>query len=90
MDKETGVIYIGQCFTLEWYYDINGFCEAYGYFIRAAGLLISITADQRRKFLILVKRMGDFGKISDKTKFQSEDDKIFNLSHNRIDIYASS
>ena len=70
MDKETCVIYIGQCFTLEWYYDINGFSQAYEYFI-------SITADQRRKFLILVKRMGDFGKISDKTKFRNEEDKIF-------------
>ena len=63
-------MYIGQCFTLEWYYDIKGFSQAYKYFL-------SITKEQRRKFLVLAKRMGDFGKISDKTKFRCEQDKIF-------------
>lgn len=65
MDKANCTIYIGQYFTLEWYYDENGFSQAYQYFL-------SITQEQHRKFLVLEKRMGDFGKISDKTKFRSE------------------
>ncbi|MDE5580959.1 MAG: type II toxin-antitoxin system RelE/ParE family toxin [Treponemataceae bacterium] len=70
MDKTNCTIYIGQYFTLEWYYDKNGYSQAYEYFL-------AITQEQRRKFLILAKRIGDFGKISDKTKFRSEDDKIY-------------
>lgn len=70
MDRENCTIYIGQYFTLEWYYDETGFSQAYQYFL-------SITQEQRRKFLVLVKRIGDFGTISDKTKFRSEGDKIY-------------
>jgi phage-related protein len=36
-----------------------------------------MTREQKRKFLILVKRMGDFGKIFDKTKFRNEGDGIY-------------
>ena len=32
---------------------------------------------QRRKFLILVKRIADFGKIFDTTKFRYEGDNIY-------------
>jgi phage-related protein len=70
MDKDSCVIYIGAAFTLEWYYDKNGDSAAYVYFLQA-------TAEQKRKFLVLVKRMGDFGKIFDKTKFRNEGDGIF-------------
>ena len=70
MDKTNCTIYIGQYFTLEWYYDKNGYSQAYEYFL-------AIAQEQRRKFLILAKRIGDFGKISDKTKFRSEGDKIY-------------
>ena len=70
MDKQSCVIYIGEQFILEWYYDKNGKSVAYDYF---AG----ITREQRRKFLVLVKRMGDFGKILDKTKFRNEGDGIY-------------
>jgi phage-related protein len=70
MDKNSCVIYIGVFFTFEWYFDKNGNSQAYEYFL-------STTQIQKRKFLMLVKRMGDFGKIFDKTKFRYEGDNIY-------------
>jgi phage-related protein len=70
MDKDSCVIYFGLCFTLEWYYDKEEKSTAYDYFLKT-------TQEQKRKFLILVKRMGDFGKILDKTKFRNEGDGIY-------------
>ena len=70
MDKDNCVIYGGDKFTLEWYFDTNGKSVGYDYFL-------GITKEQRRKFLTLVKRMGDFGKIFDKTKFNNEGDEIY-------------
>ena len=70
MDKENCVIYSGEKFTLEWYFDIKGKSVAYDYFI-------NIDKEQRRKFLSLAKRMGDSGKIFDKTKFMYEGDEIY-------------
>jgi hypothetical protein len=65
MDKDNCTIYIGPIFTIEWYYDQKGYSQAYDYFIK-------ISQEQKRKFLILVKKMGDFGKIYDNTKFTYE------------------
>jgi len=70
MDKETCVIYQGPKFTLEWYYDINGKSVGFDYFL-------NISKEQRRKFFILAKRMGDFGKIFDIEKFRHEGDGIY-------------
>jgi phage-related protein len=70
MDREDCVIYAGPFFTIEWYYDKNGNSPAYDYFIK-------ISQEQKRKFLILVKKIEDFGKIYDKTKFTNEGDKIY-------------
>ena len=70
MDKEDCTIYIGPIFTIEWYYDQKGYSQAYDYFIKTS-------QEQKRKFLILAKKMGDFGKIYDKTKFTYEGDKIY-------------
>jgi phage-related protein len=70
MDKDSCVIYTGPMYSLEWYYDKNGKSVAYDYFLET-------TQEQKRKFLILVKKMGDFGKIFDKTKFRNEGDGIF-------------
>ena len=70
MDDKSCVIYIGERFTLEWYYDINGESVVYDYFKES-------TEELQDKFLILVKKMGDFGKIFDKTKFRNEGDGIF-------------
>ena len=63
MDDESCIIYAGEKYSLEWYYDKNGKSVGYEYFL-------NITPGQRRKFLALIKRMGDCGKIFDKTKFR--------------------
>ena len=70
MDKHESIVYVGKAFTVEWYFDSNGNCQAYEYFLE-------LDKDRRRKFLMLVKRIGDAGKINDKTKFRNEGDQIF-------------
>ena len=65
MDDKSCVIYSGEKFTLEWYYDKNGKSVAFDYFL-------GITKEQRRKFLVLIKRMGDMGKIIWKGKQEEE------------------
>ena len=70
MDKDSCVIYNGSSYILEWYYDKNGYSVGYNYFL-------GTIQEQKRKFLVLVKRMGDFGKIFDKTKFRNEGEGIF-------------
>ena len=70
MNKDDCVIYAGIKFTLEWYYDINGKSVGYEYFL-------TLDQGQRRKFLALVKRMGDTGKIFDITKFRYEGDDVY-------------
>ena len=70
MNKDDCIIYSGDAFTIEWYYDRDGYSQAYEYFLE-------LDKDRRRKFLMLVKRIGDAGKINDKTKFRNEGDQIF-------------
>jgi phage-related protein len=70
MDKNSCVIYTGHCFTLEWYYDCDGYSQAYEYFL-------STTQVQKRRFLILIKRIAEVGKIFDKTKFRNEGNGIY-------------
>jgi phage-related protein len=55
---------------VEWYYDENGYSQAYEYFLATSDV-------QKRKFLMLIKRIGDFGKIFDTTKFRNEGDSIY-------------
>ena len=70
MDEKSCIIYSGPKFSIEWYYDKDGKSVGFDYFV-------GITKEQRRKFLVLIKRMGDFGKIFDKTKFRNEGDGIY-------------
>ena len=70
MTKNEYIAYTGQKFTIEWYFDSNGKSIALDYF--------NELSDARQdKVFYLLKRMGDFGIISDKTKFRNEDDSIF-------------
>ena len=64
------VAYEGACFRIEWFYNELGESQALEYFN-------GLNDVQKRKVLMLFKRMGDFGKISDTTKFRNEGDKIF-------------
>jgi phage-related protein len=70
VDDKSCVIYVGQKFILEWYYDKNGKSVAYDYFINS-------TEEIQDKFFILLKKMGDSGKIYDITKFRNEGDGIY-------------
>jgi len=70
MDNTNCVIYTGEFFTVEWYYEENGYSQAYEYFLTTSDV-------QKRKFLILVKRIADYGKVFDTTKFRNEGDNIY-------------
>jgi len=70
MDDKTCIIYSGEKFTVEWYYDRNGKSAAKEFYLKTS-------EDLQRKFLVLAKRMGDFGKIFDITKFRHEEDGIY-------------
>ena len=64
------IAYDGDAFTIEWFFDKSGESEALEYYE-------SLSDIQKRKTLILFKRMGDTGKIFDKEKFINEGDKIY-------------
>lgn len=70
MDKDDCVVYSGEFFTVEWYFDETGKSQPYEFFEES-------TNQQKRKFLMLVQRICDFGKIVDKTKFRNEGDGIY-------------
>jgi len=70
MDEKSCIIYSGPKFSIEWYYDKNGNSAAYDYFEKS-------TEKMQDKFLILVKKIGETGKILDKTKFRYEGDGIY-------------
>ncbi len=64
------VIYEGPLFTLEWYYNEQEVSQALDFFDK-------LTAKEQDKLFYLVKRIGDAGKINDKTKFRHEGDGIY-------------
>jgi hypothetical protein len=70
MNKNNCTAYIGNFFTIEWYYDEKGKSQSHEYYEGLSDL-------QKRKLLVLFKRIGDFGKIHDITKFNFEGDSIF-------------
>ena len=70
MNKESCLLYAGLSFRLEWYFDETGYSQPYEYFKELSDV-------QKRKFLLLVKKMGDFGKIYDTSKFRYEGDEIY-------------
>ena len=68
--KEEYIAYEGAKYTIEWYFDVKGNSQSRDY-------LLELSPNAQRKVFYLFKRMGDFGKISDKTKFRNEGDEIF-------------
>ena len=64
------IAYKGKAFTVEWFFNDKGKSEALEFFE-------TLSNTQKRKTLMLFKRIGDFGKISDITKFRNEGEKIF-------------
>ncbi|MDR2580945.1 MAG: hypothetical protein LBC85_08140 [Fibromonadaceae bacterium] len=59
------IAYSGMAFTIEWYFDAMGNSDILSYFNEQSDV-------QKRKLLMLFKRIGDFGKINDITKFRNE------------------
>ena len=64
------VAYRGEKFTIEWYYNQKNESQPLEFFN-------SLSAVEQQKFFHLVKRIGDFGFISDKTKVRNEEDGIY-------------
>lgn len=71
MNKEIELIaYEGKHFTIEWYFNEQQKSPALEYYK-------NLNQDARIQALKLFKRMGDVGKIMDKTKFTYEGNKIY-------------
>lgn len=70
MNKNDCIAYQGNKFTIEWFYDDHGYSQAFEYYH-------FLSDAQKRKLLMLFNRIGEFGKINDKTKFRYEGDDIF-------------
>ena len=64
------LVYRGKKFTIEWYYSKKGESQPFEYFN-------TLPAIYQQKFFYLIKRIGDFGYISDKTKFRNEGNGIY-------------
>jgi len=64
------IAYEGEFLTIEWFFDERGKSDALDFFE-------TLSNAQKRKTLMLFKRIGDFGKISDITKFRNEGERIF-------------
>ncbi|CAK8716199.1 Toxin-antitoxin system, toxin component, RelE family [Candidatus Electrothrix laxa] len=64
------IAYEGDTLTVEWFFNEKGESEALKFFE-------ALSDAQKRKTLMLFKRIGDFGRISDITKFRNEGEKIF-------------
>lgn len=70
MDDKSNIVYEGPKFIIEWYHDKNGKSVAKEFYLEEI-------EEIQKKFLVLVRKMGDFGKILDITKFRSEGDGIY-------------
>lgn len=64
------IAYQGTCFTIEWYCDEQGYCEVLEY-------VNNLSPERQRKLVVLLRQMGEIGKIFDKTKFRHEGDQIY-------------
>lgn len=64
------VAYKGRYFTIEWYFDDRGNSKVLEYFK-------SLSIEEKNKLLYLFQTMGDFGKIRNQQKFNSEGDQIY-------------
>jgi hypothetical protein len=82
MNTKEFVAYQGEFYTIEWFFDQKGTSQALEYFY-------AMNASQKRKLLMLFKRMGDFGRISDKTKFRMKMMAFMLSNHSQIDSFLS-
>lgn len=64
------IAYAGEKYTIEWYYTAKGESQPLNYFE-------DLPAVEQQKLFHIVKRLGDTGYVSDKTKFRNEGDEIY-------------
>ena len=64
------IAYKGEKFTIEWYYSEKGESQPLEFFD-------DLNAVEQQKLFHIIKRIGDFGFVSDKTKFRNEGDEIY-------------
>lgn len=67
---EEYIAYKGYKYTIEWYYTERGDSQPLDFFK-------GISATEQQKLFHIIKRLGDFGFVSDKTKFRNEGDDIY-------------
>jgi hypothetical protein len=64
------IAYKGIHFTIEWYFDEHGKSQPFDY-------VMNLSDEMQEKVFYLFKRIADFGRISDVTKFRHEGDQIY-------------
>ena len=64
------VAYKGEKYTIEWYYTEKGESQPLEFFEK-------LPVVEQQKLFHIVKRLGDIGFVSDKTKFRNEGDDIY-------------
>ena len=69
-DQKEYIAFEGVVYTIEWYYNESNRSEVFDDFE-------SLTDVDQRNLLMLFERMGNDGKISNKTKFRNEGDEIY-------------
>lgn len=70
MMKKKIIAYLGEQFTIEWYFDARGKSPALDFFE-------ALAQDQKEKLLYLFYTLADTGKIRNETKFRSEGNQIY-------------
>jgi curved DNA-binding protein CbpA len=70
MNKNDCTAYAGPNFAIEWFYSETGKSNSYEHYEK-------LSNPQKRKLFLLFKRMGDFGRVNDITKFRNEGDEIY-------------
>ena len=70
--KKDFIAYEGSEFTIEWYFNDKGNSDALVYFE-------TLPPDRKKKFLGLIRLLGDIGKVFNEEKFRYEGDQIYAL-----------
>lgn len=70
LKKPEYTAYQGILFEVEWYFDKNSKSISLEFFE-------NLSIDDQDRFLILIKKLADTGKIFNQQKFRNEGDKIF-------------
>jgi hypothetical protein len=70
MKNKEHIAYKGIHYTIEWYYDEHGKSQPFEY-------VMELSDEMQEKVFYLFKRIADFGRISDLTKFRHEGDQIY-------------